>query len=289
MSIKDIAQLVSLGWDTVKDIIKKHLTKRFDRVPLKHLRRIAVDEVYLGAKAKYVTLVIDLDTGHVVWTGMGRGKDALADFWPKLRASGAQIQAAACDMSAAYWSAIMEHLPEADLVFDRFHIVKLVNTAIDETRRGIQRVLDATGRKFLKGKRYLLLRGKNNLTPEQTSELEEALKFNEPLFQAHYLKEELRALWDQGGRRQGSKHLTAWIKLAQDSGLTHLKRVARTLELHTKQILNYFSQPITTGKLEGINNKVGRMTRLAYGYRDTEFLLLRIKSMHESKSKMTGI
>jgi transposase len=81
------------------------------------------------------------------------------------------------------------------LVFDRFPIVKLVNTAIDETRRGIQRLLDTTGRKFLKGKRYLLLRGKNNLTPEQTAELEEALKFNEPLFHAHYLKEELRALW----------------------------------------------------------------------------------------------
>jgi transposase len=154
--------LTHLGWDTVQDIVKSDLQVRYAKVPLKDVQRIAIDELYLGSKTKYVTLVIDLDSGRVLWVGPGKGGAALKDFWPKLRAAKAKIVAAACDMSAAYWCAVQEHLPNTALVFDHFdfarlrppgslrlslslrsaHIVKLANEAIDGVRRGLQRTLD---------------------------------------------------------------------------------------------------------------------------------------------------
>lgn len=147
MPLRDVASLTHLGWDTVKDIVKSDLVRRYAQVPLKEVSQIAIDENYLGKSGKYVTLVIDLESGRILWVGQGRGGDALKDFWPKLRAAKAKVEAVACDMSAAYWSAVQEHLPKAALVFDRFHIVKLANEAIDEVRRGIQNTLIWLGRR----------------------------------------------------------------------------------------------------------------------------------------------
>jgi transposase len=289
MSLRDVSRITHLCWDTVKDIVKSDLQVRYAKVRLKEVKRIAIDELYLGSRAKYVTLVIDLDSGQVLWVGPGKGGDALKCFWPKLRASRAKIVAAACDMSAAYWSAVQEHLPEAALVFDRFHIVKLANQAIDEVRRGIQRTLELTGRKAVKGKRYLLLRGREKLSAEQIPSLEEALKWNEPLSQAYYLKEELRELWNQPSHAEATTYLQAWVCKALSLGLQPIRRLAKTLLMHARSILNYFHHPITSGKMEGINNKIGRLTRMAYGYRDREFLLLRILSLHESTFKLSGL
>jgi transposase len=289
MSLSDVAKITHLGWDTVKNIVKSDLLKRYSNVPLKDVTRIAIDENYLGKKAKFVTLVIDLDSGHVLWIGEGRGKAALEGFWPKLQGSKAKISAVACDMSAAYWAAVMEHLPEAAIVFDHFHIIKLANEAIDEVRRGLQRTLDLIGCKAIKGTRYLLLRGKENLTPEQQPTLEEALKWNEPLSQAYYLKEELRELWQQPDHASAASALQAWICKAMSTELGPMKRLAKTLLSHAKGVLNYFIHPISSGMMEGINNKIGRLTRLAYGYRDTLFLHLRILSLHETKTKTSGI
>ncbi len=289
MTLRDVSRLTHLGWDTVKDIVKADLQVRYAEVPLKKVKRIAIDELYLGSKAKYVTLVIDLDSGRVLWVGPGKGGESLKGFWPKLRASKAKIVAAACDMSAAYWSAVQEHLPQAALVFDRFHIIKLANEAIDEVRRGIQRTLDLTGRRAIKGKRYLLLRGREKLTAEQQPTLEEALKWNEPLSQAYYLKEELRELWNQPSHAEATSYLQAWICKAMRVELQPIRRLAKTLLMHAKLILNYYLHPITSGKMEGINNKIGRLTRVAYGYRDHEFLHLRILSLHESTFRLSGV
>ena len=288
MSLQDVARWTHLGWDTVKSIVKADLARRFESVPLSGVSRIGVDENYLGKKAKYVTLVVDLDSGRVLWVGKGRGKEALEGFWARLRRSGTRIEAVACDMSGAYWSAINEHLPEAALVFDHFHIIKLANEKIDEIRRGLQRTLELDGQKFIKGTRYLLLYGKENLPPEKRPKLEQALAYNEPLSKAYYLKEELRQLWSQPGKDAAQKHLQDWILKAYATGIQPLKKLANTLLNHARQILSYFDHPISSGIMEGINNKIGRLTRLAYGYRDVDFLHLRIYALHESKDILTG-
>lgn len=288
MSLQDVARFTHLGWDTVKRIVKADLARRFEDVPLEGVRRIGVDENYLGKKAKYVTLVVDLESGRVLWVGKGRGKEALEGFWGRLRRSGAKIEAVACDMSGAYWSAINEHLPAAALVFDRFHIIKLANEKIDEIRRGLQRTLEMTGQKFIKGTRYLLLYGRENLPPDKLPKLEEALAYNEPLSKAYYLKEELRQLWNQPGKEAAQKYLQEWILKAYATAISPLKQLANTMLTHARQILSYFDHPITSGIMEGINNKIGRLTRMAYGYRDVDFLHLRIYALHESKDILTG-
>jgi transposase len=258
MSLQDVARWAHLGWDTVKSIVKADLTGRFVNVPLHEVRRIGVDENYLGKKAKYVTLVVDLDSGRVLWVGKGRGKEALEGFWRRLRRSGAQIEAVACDMSGAYWSAINEHLPGAAIVFDHFHIIKLANEKIDEIRRGLQRTLELDGQKFIKGTRYLLLYGKENLPPEKRPKLEEALAYNEPLSKAYYLKEELRQLWSQPGKDAALKHLQDWILKAYATGIQPLKKLANTLLTHARQILvSVTVTPIGT-----------RLERGAWGVRD---------------------
>lgn len=288
MSLKDVARFTHLGWDTVKGIVKADLGRRFANVPLCGVSRIGVDENYLGKKAKYVTLVVDLDTGRVLWVGKGRGKEALEGFWERLRRSGTRIEAVACDMSGAYWSAINEHLPGATLVFDHFHIIKLANEKIDEIRRGLQRTLELAGQKFIKGTRYLLLYGRENLPPEKRPKLEEALAYNEPLSKAYYLKEELRQLWSLPGKHAAQEHLQQWVLKAYATGVQPLKKLANTLMNHARQILSYFDHPISSGIMEGINNKIGRLTRMAYGYRDVDFLHLRIYALHESKDILTG-
>lgn len=233
--------------------------------------------------------MIDLDTGRILWVAKGRGKDALRKFWRRLRLAKARVEAVACDMSAAYWSAILENLPGAAIVFDHFHIIKLANEKIDDLRRTLQREAEVLGYQTLKGSRYLLLTGSENLTGDKRERLAEALRFNEPLSTAYYLKEELRLLWSRRTRDSMRRFLERWIARASGSGIRQMESLARTLRAHAAGILNYFDHPISSGKLEGINNKVGAMTRAAYGYRDPDFLYLKLYSLHESSLRLTGV
>ena len=109
-----------------------------------------------------MTVVLDLESGQILWVAKGRGAAALRKFFRRLRLARAKVEAVACDMSAAYWSAILEGLPKARVVFDHFHIIKLANEKIDAVRRGLQREAGILDRRYLKGKRYLLLMGEEN-------------------------------------------------------------------------------------------------------------------------------
>ena len=135
MTIRDVAEHLGVGWDMIKDIQKRDLSRRFAKPKLKHLRRIAIDEIAVAKGHRYLTVVLDLDSGAVVFVGDGKGADALKPFWKRLRPSGAKIEAVAMDMSAAYRGAVSAHLPEAVIVFDRFHVVKLFNEKLSELRR----------------------------------------------------------------------------------------------------------------------------------------------------------
>ena len=154
MTISDLAAVRGLSWDTVKEIIKARLEIEHGHRRLKELQRISIDEIYLGKRKKFYTLVIDLDTSRIVGVARGKGGEALRKFWRAVRLSKARIQAVSMDLSAAYWAAVTENLPEAAVVFDRFHIVKLVNEKLDDLRR--QMVSEATDlmKHKVKGIRY---------------------------------------------------------------------------------------------------------------------------------------
>jgi len=154
MTLTAIAAHLGVSDWTVRNIEKRWLGKHFSRPKLKHLKQIAIDEISVGKGHRYVTVVLDLDSGAIVHVGDGKGGEALEPFWKRLRASQAKVVAVATDMSPAYIQAVLENLPDAMLVFDRFHIVKLFNDKLSDFRRELFR--EATGplaEKVLKGTR----------------------------------------------------------------------------------------------------------------------------------------
>jgi transposase len=288
MTISDVAELTGLSWDTVKDIVKKRLKKDYGHIELKGLRNLSIDEIYVGKRKKYYTVVLDLDSGRIVWVNRGRGKAALQGFWRRLRKSKAKIQAVAMDMSGAYWAAVLEALPTAKVVFDRFHIIKLMNEKIDKLRRDMVREAEGSLKMVIKGTRYLLLTRKVNLTDEQLPKLEKALELNKPLSSAWYLKEELSLLWEQSSYNEMKQFLQQWCQRAMDTGIKQLAQMAKTLLTHWTGILNWWTHPINNGKMEGTNNKIKTLTRRAYGYRDEDFFILKLLGLHESRYKLVG-
>lgn len=291
MTIKDVAQHLGVSWDVIKDIVKQDLQRRFSKPKLKHLQQIAIDEISVGKGHRYVTLVLDLDSGAVVHVGEGKSGDALQAFWKRLRSSGAKIRAVATDMSPAYIDAVTTHLPKAALVFDRFHVMKLFNDKLSDLRRELYReATDMLHRKVLKGTRWLLLKRPENLDPlhNEPARLQEALKLNQPLATAYYLKEQLGEVWEQEDQDEARTFLLDWIQQAETSGIRMLQKFAQTLRGHAWGILAYYDYPISTGPLEGTNNKIKTMKRQAYGFRDSEFLKLKIYAIHESKYALVG-
>lgn len=288
MTLADVSDVTALSWDTVKTIVQQHLQKDYGQIRLKGLKYLAVDEIYVGKGKQFYTLVIDLESGRIVWVDRGRGQGALGKFWRRLRLSRAKIQAVAMDMSGAYWSAVLDQLPGAAVVFDRFHIMKLMNQKLDELRRALVREASGVMQKTIKGTRYLLLTRAENLEKEKLPKLEEALKLNEPLSQAYYLKEELGLLWEQPSWVAMEDFLRQWCERACQTGIKLLQQMAKTLLVHATGILNYWHHRITSGKMEGINNKIKTLTRQAYGYRDEKFFILKLLSLHHARIKLVG-
>jgi transposase len=291
MTIQDVACHLGISWDVIKDIQKQDLQRRFGKPKLKHLRRIAIDEISVGKGHRYLTVVLDLESGAVVHVGEGKGGDALKAFWKRLRCSGAKIEAVATDMSPAYIEAVTTHLPQARLVFDRFHVIKLFNDKLSDLRRELFReATDQLHKDVLKGTRWLLLKRPENLDPKRNepARLQDALRLNQPLATAYYLKEQLGEVWEQEDEQEAHVFLLDWIAQAECSGIRMLINFAKTLRAHAWGILAYYDFPISTGPLEGTNNKIKTMKRQAYGFRDAEFLKLKIYAIHESKYALVG-
>jgi transposase len=290
MTIKGVARHLQISWGTVKEIQKQHLERHYACPKLRHLKEIAIDEICVGKK-RYLTIVLDLRTGAVVFVGKGRGGDALEPFWRRLKSSRAKIKAVAIDMSNAYTKAVRDNLPNAVLVYDHFHIIKLYNDKLTGLRRDLYReAVEGLDKDVLKGIRWLLLKNPENLDPEkrERERLDEALELNESLFIAYYMKEQLRLLWSQPDKRTAGKFLTGWIRLANCTGIRMLMSFAKTLAAHRRGILAWYDYPISTGPLEGTNNKIKTMQRQAYGFRDREFFELKIMAIHEATYELVG-
>ena len=294
MTIQDAAELAGLNWDTVKDIDKGYLRDKYQAVSLKDVRYIAIDEVYLGRKRKFITIAMDLESGRVIHVCNGKGKDALKGLWRRLKRCNANILAVATDMASGYMAAVMEHLPDADLVLDHFHLVKWFNDKLTLLRRQMYHEADVLGKEVLKGSRYLLLKAPENLranadkTRDERARLQAALELNQPLATAYYMKERLRLLFNCADMRQAQKELDAWIGEAQSSRITILIDAARKLKVWKPFIINWYKHRISTGKLEVMNRKIGLLQRQACGYRDDEYLKLRILHLHKSNYALTG-
>lgn len=292
ITIQDAALAFGLSWDTVAEIDRRRL-KKLSRPELKGLKRLAIDEVHVGKKQGFLTLVHDLDSRAVLSVSKGRGEKALRGFFGRLDRSGATVEAVAMDMAGGYIKAVTEHLPWAVLVFDHFHIIKLMNDKLSQLRRELYHELtDLHQKKVLKGTRWLLVKNPENLKQtsrvDELARLNEALKLNEPLAQAYYLKDELRRFWEQRTKTAAAKFLDDWCRRAEATGIRVLTTMCKTLRGYRTGLLNWYNHPISTGPVEGTNNKIKLLQRRAYGYRSYPHFKERLLTLHHTKFTLVG-
>jgi transposase len=291
MTILDISRHLKTSWGMIKDIQKKYLSKRYFRPSLKNIDLIAIDEISIGKGHKYLTVVLNLGTGAVIFVGEGKGADALKPFWRRIKRFKSKIKAVAIDMSPAYIAAVLDNLPDAAIVFDSFHVIKYFNDKLSDFRRALyNEVKDQDEKKILKGTRWLLLKNPENLNNEknESNRLNQALELNKPLATAYYMKEELRQFWKQPDKAAAEKHIQQWIKTAASTKIPMLQKFANTVARHKFGIINFYDHRISTGPLEGTNNKIKTLQKQAYGFRDHEFFKLKIYGLHETKYALVG-
>lgn len=280
-TIEHVAKFLGVSWALIKNIHKEYLQREYRNPDLGLLQYVGIDEFSICKGHEYMTIFINLETGEIIHAIEGKSMENITPFLLQLKEKAVQLKAMAMDMNAAYASAVRNHLPDIDIVFDRFHVVALLNAAIEEVRRDQQAKCNEVGLKVLKGMRFLLLRNYEQLDFKKKSSLECLLEINQPIALAHAMKEQIRQFWSKQTVKEGAGFLGWWILDAIDTGIGELEKAGKTLLRHWEGLVNYFKHPITNAKTEGINNKIKTMKRQAYGFRDMEYFKLRLYNLHK--------
>jgi transposase len=278
MSISAVAQFTGLHWTSVKEIEKTYLLKKHKKPALRKVRYLGIDEVYLGRKLDYIAVVRDLESGAVLFIGKGKGGDALEAFEKRIRSKAKQIKAVTMDMSNAYSAWVSKILPESEIIYDHFHVIKLMNDRMDNLRRSTMNKLAEDQKKELKGKRFLLLRNQENLSRTATEELKNLRLEFEDLGTTSMMKEYLRNIYKMADCCETARTaFNLWCEKAEVSGIFCLKQMAKTIRKRIEGLLAFWKHNrLTNASQEGFNNKIGWLTRQAYGYRDEVYLHLKI-------------
>jgi transposase len=242
------------------------------------LRILLIDEKSVRRGHGYVTLVMNGATGELLHMAEGKKKESLQGFFDKLRkAQKASIVAVGMDRAGAYYEVVKAELPEAAIVFDKFHLIANYHAVIDEIRRAEWRKASAEHKDVIKGQRYNLFRNPENRTSEQTQSLMNLLHMNRNLAMAYILKDAFRKLWDYKRLKPAGEYLERWVRWAMVSGVEALRDFGRRLLKVKDEILNYVRHPITIGPLESFNNTVSRIIHRACGVTNLDYLFLRLR------------
>ncbi len=277
--VSRVARAWGLPPETVRRMDKRVLRRWAAARPRKPLRYLGVDEIYLGKRDKFLTVVSDLDTGEPLWAGLERKRETLDRFFaealppPRRRA----VRAVCVDMWEPFAQSLRAHLPHARLVYDKFHVLRHVNAAVDETRRAEFFRKGGAARGLLRGKRWLLLRRWAHLEREERRLVKELLALNRRLAKAYLLKEQLAHLWDYTYEGAARRFLTTWLRALRWQRLPAFRRVAQLLLRHRDGILAYCHEKVPFGKVEAINGNIRALLRRGRGYRDHEYLLLKVQ------------
>jgi transposase len=280
-TIKHVANFLGVSWGLIKNIHKDYLKKEHVGIDYESLQYIGVDEFSISKGHKYMTIFINLKSGEILHAVEGKSIENVRPFLLELAEKSKNLKAIAMDMNAAYASAVKLFLSGVDVVYDRFHVMGLLNTALEEIRRSQQSRCNQVGLKVIKGCRFLLLSNYEKLDPKKQSSLNALFEINSPLLVVHTMKEQIRLFWTKSSVQEGCKFLGWWIMDALETGVDELTKAGKTLLRHWKGLTNYFKHRITNGKTEGINNKIKTMKRQAYGFRDMEYFKLRLYNLHK--------
>jgi transposase len=288
LPIKHVAQLTGLHWHTLKTLDKQRLARDLPTPDLSQVRYLAMDEFALFKGHRYASVVMDAERTQVLWVGEGRSREAIRPFFEWLGEHCQHIEAVAMDMNSAMDLEVKAHCPGARVVYDLFHVVaKFGRQVIDRVRvdQANQLRHNKPARKAVKRSRWLLLRNRNNLRQDQSAQLEELLALNQPLMLVYIMKEQLKGLWYAKSERAARWRFTHWCKQAMGSGLKPLSHFARCLIPYAEGIIASASYRLNTSVLEGVNNKIKVIKRMAYGFRDSDYFFLKIKAAFPGKAR----
>lgn len=276
MAKTPITGLLRIGWDTVGRIVGRVVADHLDERRLEGLVAIGVDEISYRRGQRYLTTVADHARGAIVWCAPGRNAQTLQVFFDLLGARRHSIRAVSIDMSGGYEKAIRENVPDAEICFDPFHVVRLAQRAVDQVRRdewnAHERSHTKTG-KWIKGTRWSLLKAPAKQTIAQLALLHEVQQANKPLYRAFLLKEELRVLYQLDDPTLAPEHLDAWLDWASRSRLDPFVKLARTIRRHRDGILNAIRLGLNNGRLEGLNSRIRLISHRSFGFHSADPLI----------------
>jgi transposase len=277
--VSRVAARWGLPPETVRQLDKRALRRWAATRPRPPVRYLGVDELFVGRDVQFLTVVSDLTSGEPVWLGRQRKRETLDRFFtealpPRRRRA---IRAVCVDMWEPFRLSLQAHLPHARLVYDKFHVLRHASEAVDETRRAEFFRQGRVARGLVRGKRWLLLRSWTHLDRKDRQTLRELFALNRRLAKAYLLREQLTQLWTYTYEGWARRFLTTWLRALRWQRLPAFQRLARLLTRHLAGILNYCHEPVPFGKVEAINGNIRAMLRRGRGYRDHEYLLLKVQ------------
>ena len=271
-----VMKLTRISWVTVGRIVERVVVEKLDPVRFEDLRRVGVDEISFRKRHRYLTVVTDRDTRRVVWVAEGKSSDVLKSFFEQIGAEACKrIEIVSMDMSAAYQKAVRDSLPNAEIVFDHFHIAKLANEAINEVRRALMREERDPARKAaVKEMRWPTLYRMDNV-PDKHFDALSKLRPDQPLGRAYLLKESLLDVL--GCAAPDPDHaLRRWIAWACRSRLAPFVKLGRTIRNHLPGVIALLRERLANGLAEGFNNKIRLLSHRAYGFHSSAPLIATI-------------
>ncbi|HEX8785019.1 MAG TPA: ISL3 family transposase [Terriglobales bacterium] len=289
LPIAHVARLTGLHWHTIKAIDHQRLERLHGDFSAQDVRRLVMDEFALHKGHRYATVALDAERMRVLWVGEGNSREAIRPFFEALGTQGCQrIEAVAMDMNTAFDLEVRQHCPNAEVVYDLFHVVaRFGRDVVDRVRVDQANALRAEpkARQVIKRSRWLLLRNRDNLKSDQAVKLEELLAANQPLATVYLLKTELKEIWYAPTVREGARRWKSWLRLALDSRIAPLIQFAKRLKKYRRGILASAIYPMSSSILEGVNNRIKVIKRMAYGFRDASYFFLKIKDAFPGKAR----
>ena len=277
LPIAQVTQVTAISAATARRWDKQVLSQDLPPIDLDGVGILLIDEKHLGPHLGFVTIVMD-DLGNPLYMAEGKKKESLQGFFDQLdEVQKEGIHAVCIDRAGQYKAVVKKNCPQADIIYDKFHMKKNLNDAIDKVRRQEWRKAETTEKDAIKGQRYNLLRAPANNTPEQAKSLKRLLKLNENLHTAYTLREAFDKTWDYFYRGSAEKYLERWVNWAIESGVKPIMTFAKSIWKSKENVLNFIDWRITTSRLECLNGMIERIQRRCCGVSDLKYLFLKIR------------
>lgn len=264
MPINKAAKILGVYPNRLWTIFNYWISRAHNTDEIGSLSQVGFDETSTRKGHHYITTMIDLKQRRVLYACQGKDSSCLkksVEYLEEKQVDTQQIEQICIDMSPAFISGCNSYLPNADITYDKFHVVKEVNKAMDELRK-----LERQGNEFLKGHKYTLL--KNKLTPRLQQERDLLLEYYPKLGEGYRLKQLFLEFWELKDKQEAEGYLAFWCDIAEESGIRPFMKVVNTIKAHWTGIINYIQSRINNGILEGLNSKIQLAKKRARGYRN---------------------